>query len=107
MTGRSVALVPWLPAVPLVLFAVLGGCGKPSSLSRDEMLDPATCQACHPTHYQQWSGSMHAYAADDPVFLAMNQRGQRETGGKLGTFCVQCHAPMAVHEGATTEIGRA
>ena len=32
---------------------------------------------------------MHAYASDDPVFRAMNARGQRETGGDLGTFCVQ------------------
>jgi hypothetical protein len=46
---------------------------------------------------------MHAYAADDPVFLAMNQRGQRETGGELGDFCVECHAPMALLEGATSD----
>jgi Cytochrome c552 len=49
----------------------------------------------------QWSGSMHAYASEDPVFVAMNQRGQRETGGTLGTFCVKCHAPMAVELGLT------
>jgi hypothetical protein len=46
---------------------------------------------------------MHAYASDDPVFRAMNQRGQRLTNGQLGSFCVQCHAPMAVNEGATTD----
>ena len=46
---------------------------------------------------------MHAYAAEDPVFLAMNRRGQRETNGALGSFCVQCHAPMAVREGLTTD----
>jgi nitrate/TMAO reductase-like tetraheme cytochrome c subunit len=46
---------------------------------------------------------MHAYAAEDPVFLAMNQRGQRETDGQLGDFCVNCHAPMAVREGATSD----
>tara|TARA_Y100001968_G_scaffold316322_1_gene344014 strand:- start:3678 stop:4868 length:1191 start_codon:yes stop_codon:yes gene_type:complete len=39
---------------------------------------------------------MHAYAADDPVFVAMNERGQRETNGQLGDFCVKCHAPMAL-----------
>jgi hypothetical protein len=44
---------------------------------------------------------MHAYASEDPVFVAMNKRGQRETGGALGTFCVQCHAPMAVKLGLT------
>ncbi len=79
-------------------------CGNdPDYLSREELLDPETCKSCHPTHYQQWSGSMHAYAADDPVFLAMNRRGQRETNGELGSFCINCHAPMAVLEGATTD----
>ena len=75
----------------------------PAYLTRDELLDPATCKGCHADHFDDWSGSMHAYAAQDPVFLAMNARGQRETGGKLGTFCVQCHAPMAVREGKTTD----
>jgi len=86
-----------------LLFAV--GCGSSSkpSLTREELLVPETCMDCHPDHYQEWSGSMHAYAADDPVFLAMNERGQRETGGELGDFCVNCHAPMAVREGATTD----
>lgn len=69
----------------------------------EELLDPASCEECHPQHYQQWLGSMHAYAADDPVFLAMNARGQRETAGELGDFCVQCHAPVAVALGKTTD----
>jgi hypothetical protein len=82
------------------------GCGsaKPTEyLSREELLDPTTCDKCHADHYRDWSGSMHAYAADDPVFLAMNVRGQRETQGALGSFCVNCHAPLAVREGKTTD----
>src|SRR5207302_337336 len=43
------------------------------------------------------------YASDDPVFRAMNARGQRETDGGLGSFCVACHAPMALRTGATTD----
>lgn len=74
-----------------------------TKLTRAELLDPQTCKTCHADHYREWSGSMHAYAADDPVFRAMNARGQRETGGQLGTFCVECHAPMAVREKATTD----
>jgi len=73
------------------------------ALTRSELLDPTTCKRCHEDHYREWSGSMHAYAAEDPVFLAMNARGQRETKGQLGTFCVGCHAPMAVREGATKD----
>jgi Cytochrome c554 and c-prime len=69
----------------------------------DRILDPKTCEECHPTHYREWLGSMHAYAAEDPVFLAMNARGQRETNGALGDFCVRCHAPMAVELGLTRD----
>jgi len=46
---------------------------------------------------------MHAYAGDDAIFLAMNARGQRETRGQLGQFCVRCHAPLAVARGATVD----
>jgi hypothetical protein len=46
---------------------------------------------------------MHAYASDDPVFLAMNARAQRETAGATGQFCVNCHAPIAVREGLTKD----
>jgi hypothetical protein len=75
---------------------------EPSTkLTREQLLDPETCASCHSDHYQEWSGSMHAYAADDPVFLAMNARAQREAN--LGDFCVKCHAPMAVREGLTTD----
>ena len=77
--------------------------GTQPTLTRAEILDPLTCKACHPGHYKEWSGSMHAYAAEDPVFLAMNQRGQRETNGELGDFCVTCHAPVALMEGLTSD----
>ena len=78
--------------------------GTPDGLDLDNpRLDPKYCESCHPTHYREWLGSMHAYAAEDPVFLAMNARGQRETNGALGDFCVNCHAPLAVRMGLTTD----
>jgi hypothetical protein len=76
---------------------------KETSMSREELLDPSTCKECHEEHYREWSASMHAYAADDPVFLAMNTRGQQETDGELRDFCVSCHAPMAVRETSKTD----
>jgi hypothetical protein len=74
-----------------------------ASLSAEELRDPEVCRGCHLDHYRQWAGSMHAYATHDPVFLAMNRRGQEETGGALGDFCVRCHAPMAVELGLTSD----
>ncbi len=112
MNGRTVAW-PWSAALLAAL--ACAGCGQASggstpqegdsgaSLSREQLLDPHVCGSCHADHYNDWLASMHAFAADDPVFLAMNARGQRETDGGLGTFCVNCHAPMAVRDGLTKD----
>tara|TARA_B100000609_G_scaffold20108_1_gene14450 strand:+ start:10542 stop:11978 length:1437 start_codon:yes stop_codon:yes gene_type:complete len=59
------------------------------------LLTPEQCGTCHKQHYEEWRGSMHSYAAKDPVFLAMLAKGIADTKGKLDQFCVQCHAPMA------------
>jgi hypothetical protein len=95
-------------ACTLALAWLFAGCAdeaseQPVYLSRDKLMDPETCRDCHSAHYQEWAGSMHAYASFDPVFLAMNRRGQHETQGELGAFCVSCHAPLALREGATDD----
>ena len=88
----------------LPFLLVLAACTtSPDYLTVDELMQPETCMTCHPKQYNDWTGSMHAYASDDPVFVAMNKRGQSDTAGALGTFCVQCHAPMAVRLGLTTD----
>jgi cytochrome c553 len=43
---------------------------------------------------------MHARASDDPLFVAMSRRAQRETDGGIGALCFRCHAPMALAAGA-------
>ena len=72
-------------------------------LDEAALAQPESCETCHPEHYEQWSSSAHAFAADDPVFEAMNARGQRETGGALADQCLRCHAPMAVRQGASSD----
>jgi Cytochrome c554 and c-prime len=107
----------WLCLVALTAASAAGamgvGCGSSTPalaradagapLTRLEMLQPTNCVPCHKSHFDDWTESMHAQASDDPVFIAMNKRGQRETNGKLGTFCVKCHAPMAVRDGMTPD----
>jgi len=94
-------------ALALAGLIAIAGCSSPEthgpdpSATVDELMDPQACSSCHPRHYQEWASSMHAYAADDPLFLAMNRRGQRE--GQIGTSCLNCHAPMAVRTGATRD----
>ena len=74
----------WQTALGLAVLALAAGCaedGSPSEpepiLTREQLMDPETCRACHERQYREWSASMHAYAAEDPLFLAMNRRGQR------------------------------
>ena len=83
-----------------LVLALLAACGD-DYLTVVKLQDPNTCSECHATHFSQWSSSMHAYASQDPVFVAMNKKGQEDTQNQLGTFCVQCHAPMAVALGLT------
>ncbi len=59
------------------------------------------CGVCHPTHYEQWSRSMHAYAQHSPVFEAFTLTLTERTGGTLGTFCTRCHTPIGVSLGET------
>ncbi|MGV3486197.1 MAG: multiheme c-type cytochrome [Planctomycetaceae bacterium] len=54
-----------------------------------------TCAKCHPTHYDQWRVSGHAYAAVSPMFNRFEQAMQELTQGTVGSFCVRCHAPIA------------
>ena len=105
-TGAKISLMACRTPFVLLVFLLSGGlvaCEPQTTLTAEQLLDPVACQGCHPAHYQEWSGSMHAYASEDPVFRAMNARGQEETGGELGDFCVQCHAPMAVAQGVTDD----
>jgi hypothetical protein len=97
--------VEWISCGLFLCFAsLLASCGDegtdpmPSVLTPtftlEQLKDPENCKDCHPVHYESWSGSMHAYAVDDPIFLAMNEKGQKEAG--IHNFCVKCHAPLAI-----------
>lgn len=93
----------WLGVIGAAL-ALVGSAAWPGpEVGSPRQLDPAYCRECHPEHYREWSGSMHAYAGKDPVFLAMNHMGQDATRGRLADFCVRCHAPLAVRAGLTRD----
>src|SRR4029079_3501615 len=74
-----------LPLFPLLVALWGAGCDGASGPVLANLTDPETCKTCHPSHYEEWAGSMHAYAAEDPVFRAMNARAQRDNPA-TGTF---------------------
>lgn len=52
------------------------------------------CRTCHPTQYEQWSRSMHAYAQHSPIFEAFNLTLMEYPDGTIGKFCTRCYTPI-------------
>ena len=42
------------------------------TLDAETILSPEACAECHPRHYEEWAGSMHAYASADAAFAGMS-----------------------------------
>lgn len=59
------------------------------------------CRGCHPDQVEQWEGSMHAYAAKDPVMTAINFAGQMAYVNAIDQGCVKCHAFLSSRAGET------
>ncbi len=85
------------------------GVDQPSRGGVPEGLDPhaevfaencypsaTTCAKCHRKIYDEWRVSAHAYAAISPMFHKFEQKITELSQGTIGTFCMRCHAPVAV-----------
>jgi hypothetical protein len=53
-----------------------------------------SCRQCHPSQYEQWRASGHAYAMVSPMFHRFEQAMTEYTEGTVGSFCVRCHSPV-------------
>ena len=105
----------FIAIIILLLLGFMGGCTKKGTEPIDkpepsevqyklsDFSSAETCKACHPNHYNEWKGSMHAYAFMDPVNTIRIQRLHTTIGPEqLGDFCVQCHSPIGVLTGETS-----
>ena len=68
-----------------IILVCLVGCGD-EVYSVERLQDPETCRECHPKHYQQWSGSMHAYAAAIDINTRHTTYWQWVKPGPDGTY---------------------
>lgn len=111
-------LFPRIFNVVVCFFLLLGwlfqGCNKEST-EPDQGQPPAptpyqlsdfssaeTCKDCHPNHYDEWEGSMHAYSFLDPVNTLWFESLRNSLGAEaLGQACVQCHSPIGSLTGST------
>jgi hypothetical protein len=73
--------------------------------SSAEFTDPATCGGCHPQQYEEWIGSVHSLAFQDPVYQGELNKGFQEMGPNLTRQCEGCHTPIGVVTGEVTGPG--
>ncbi len=63
----------------------------------DTLYPSATkCAKCHQKIYDEWRVSAHAYSAISPMFHKFEQAISQLSSGTVGTFCMRCHAPVAM-----------
>jgi len=75
--------------------------GPPSSgratvkVTQSSFTDVDICSGCHWRLYTQWSGSMHSLANSDPIYVALYDLANEDTGGKAEQHCAasMCHTP--------------
>jgi len=61
--------------------------------------EPEVCQGCHPQQYNEWTGSVHALAFQDPIYQGELNKGFKAVGHEVTRQCEGCHSPAGVVTG--------
>ena len=64
-----------------------------------EFTEPETCGGCHPQQYEEWTGSVHALAFQDPVYQGELVLAVKAVGHNISRQCEGCHSPAGVVTG--------
>ena len=78
---------------------------KGGLLSIGQFEPPETCKVCHAEIYNQWKGSMHSNAWNDPIYLALMRAASKATNGLTDNLCIGCHTPIGLTTGESTPAG--
>lgn len=60
---------------------------------------PETCGDCHPQQYEEWTGSVHSLAFQDPVYQGELHEGVEAVGHQIARQCEGCHSAVGVVTG--------
>ncbi len=61
--------------------------------------DPAVCSGCHPKQFEEWTGSVHALAFQDPIYQGELNKGFKAVGHEVTRQCEGCHSPAGMVTG--------
>jgi hypothetical protein len=66
---------------------------------------PEACRDCHPKQYNDWTGSVHALAFQDPVYQGELNKAVRAAGHDISRQCNGCHSPAGMVTGEIKKPG--
>jgi hypothetical protein len=69
------------------------------NISNAGFTEPAVCAGCHPQQYEEWTGSVHALAFQDPIYQGELNKGLKAVGHEVTRQCEGCHSPAGVLNG--------
>jgi hypothetical protein len=66
---------------------------------------PETCRGCHPKQYNDWTGSVHALAFQDPIYQGELNKAVKAAGHNISRQCEGCHSPAGMVSGEIKKPG--
>ena len=61
--------------------------------------DPDTCANCHPKQHNEWLGSVHHLAFQDPIYQGELNKAVKAVGHEISRQCEGCHSPAGMVTG--------
>ncbi len=67
--------------------------------------EPAACAGCHQQQFDEWTGSVHALAFQDPIYQGELNKGFHAAGHDVTRQCEGCHTAAAMMTGEVKKPG--
>jgi len=100
LAALSLAVAAEMKGTPIV----------PGTVHVERFIDPTMCGECHSLIFDEWKGSMHSLALEDPVYQALAKHFYKNATSDLarreGEMCIKCHAPAAFAGNLMTNPGQ-
>ena len=66
---------------------------------------PEVCNGCHSDKYDEWTGSVHALAFQDPIYQGELTKAVKAVGHEISRQCEGCHSPAGMVTGEIKKPG--